>query len=59
MHEKSEQWEGSDPTGDQRARPTGALHHLHGLYEDGQGGRIVGRRREKIKGELGPTFCLL
>lgn len=51
VHEKSEQWEGSDPTGDQRARPTGALHHLHTLYGKGQGERMVGRkRRRKMEG---------
>lgn len=47
---KREQWEGSDPTGDQRARPTGALHHLHGLYGTGRGESMVGRKRRRKMG---------
>lgn len=45
VHEKSEQWEGRGPTDNQRAHPTGALHHLHRLYGKGQGEWKVGRRR--------------
>ncbi|XP_008279920.1 CMP-N-acetylneuraminate-beta-galactosamide-alpha-2,3-sialyltransferase 4 isoform X2 [Stegastes partitus] len=50
VHEKSEQWEGHDPTDDQHAHPTGALHHLHRLYGKGQGERTVGRRRREMVG---------
>lgn len=49
VHEKSEQWEGSDPTGDQRARPTGALHHLHTLYGKGENG---GQKEEEKDGGI-------
>lgn len=47
VHEKSEQWEGSVPTGGQWARPTGALHHLHG---EGQGEERGGQEEEKDGG---------
>lgn len=51
MHERSEQWEGSDPTGDQQARPSGSLHHLHRLYGEGQGEERGGQEEEKDGGK--------
>lgn len=35
VHEKIEEWEGSDSTGSQRAHPSGALHHLLRLWAGG------------------------
>lgn len=46
MHERIEQWEDGDPTGSQRAHPTGALQHLHILYGKGQSVRNVGKKNE-------------
>lgn len=55
LQEKSEEREGRDPAGDQRAHSTGALYHLRSLYGKGWEAAVGEGWWDDVVGELGPA----